>query len=138
MIMDKRGPVLRNVPVSPVNVIAEDNINENILYLGTDNGLYVSLNRGKVGRFSNGMPNVAVHDVVIQKKARDLVVGTHGRSIYKVNVDQIEQLTDVLAENVHIFEINKIKKSKDWETVGVHTKATDPKATIWFYSNIQK
>jgi hypothetical protein len=30
-----------NVPVSPVNVIAEDNINENILYLGTDNGLYV-------------------------------------------------------------------------------------------------
>jgi hypothetical protein len=44
--------------------------------------------------FSNGMPNVAVHDVVLQKKARDLVVGTHGRSIYKVNVDQIEQLTD--------------------------------------------
>jgi hypothetical protein len=40
------------------------------------------------------MPNVAVHDVVLQKKARDLVVGTHGRSIYKVNVDQIEQLTD--------------------------------------------
>jgi hypothetical protein len=48
------------------------------------------------------MPNVAVHDVVIQKKARDLVVGTHGRSIYKVNVDQIEQLTDkVLAENAY-------------------------------------
>jgi hypothetical protein len=49
MIMDKRGPVLWNVPVSPVNVIAEDNINENILYLGTDNGL-CSLNRGKVGK----------------------------------------------------------------------------------------
>jgi hypothetical protein len=41
-----------NVPVSPVNVIAEDNINENILYLGTDNGLYVSFEqREKLGRF---------------------------------------------------------------------------------------
>jgi 5,10-methylenetetrahydrofolate reductase len=79
------------------------------------------------------MPNVAVHDVVIQKKARDLVVGTHGRSIYKVNVDQIEQLTDkVLAENVHIFEINKIKKSKDWETVGVHTKLLTQKLLFGF------
>ncbi|MFV8363209.1 glycosyl hydrolase [Flavobacterium sp. ZT3P35] len=130
--------IVGNVPVSPVNVIAEDNINENILYLGTDNGLYVSLNRGKSWEdFSNGMPNVAVHDVVLQKKARDLVVGTHGRSIYKVNVDQIEQLTDkVLAENVHIFEVNKIKKSKDWgNSWSSWAKATDPKATIWFYSN---
>jgi hypothetical protein len=53
-------------------------------------------------------------------------------------VDQIEQLTDVLAENVHIFEINKIKKSKDWGNSWSSYKATDPKATIWFYSNIQK
>jgi hypothetical protein len=46
-----------NVPVSPVNVIAEDNINENILYLGTDNGLYVSRTERKVGKIlSNGMP----------------------------------------------------------------------------------
>ena len=127
-----------NVPVSPVNVIAEDNINENILYLGTDNGLYVSLNRGKSwDDFSNGMPNVAVHDVVIQKKARDLVVGTHGRSIYKVNLEHMQQLTDkVVAENVHIFEVNKIKKSKDWgNSWSSWAKATDPKATIWFYSN---
>jgi len=108
------------------------------LYLGTDNGLYVSLNRGKSwDDFSNGMPNVAVHDVVIQKKARDLVVGTHGRSIYKVNLEQMQQLTDkVVAENVHIFEINKIKKSKDWgNSWSSWAKATDPKAIIWFYSN---
>jgi hypothetical protein len=62
----------------------EDNVNENILYLGTDNGLYVSLNKVQSWEdFSNGMPNVAVHDVVIQKKAKDLVVGTHGRSFIK-------------------------------------------------------
>ncbi len=74
---------------------------------------------------------------MLQKKAKDLVVGTHGRSIYKVNVDQIEQLTDkVLAENLHIFEVNKIKKSKDWgSSWSSWAKATDPKAVVWFYSN---
>ena len=130
--------IASNLPTSPVNVIVEDNINENILYVGTDNGLYVSLNKGASWEdFSNGMPSVAVHDVVLQKKAKDLVVGTHGRSIYKVNVDQIEQLTDkVLAENLHIFEVNKIKKSKDWgNSWSSWAKATDPKAVVWFYSN---
>jgi hypothetical protein len=55
-------------------------------------------------------------------------------------VDQIEQLTDkVLAENVHIFEINKIKNQKIGNSWSSWAKATDPKATIWFYSNtIQK
>jgi hypothetical protein len=84
----------------------------------------MSLNREKWEDFSNGMPNVAVHDVVIQRK-RELVVG-HGRSIYKVNVDQIEQLTDkVLAENVHIFEINKIKNQKIGNSWSSWAKATD-------------
>lgn len=127
-----------NLPASPVNVIAEDNVNENILYLGTDNGLYVSLNKGASwDDFSNGMPNVAVHDVVIQKKAKDLVVATHGRSIYKVNLEQIQQLNDkVVAQNLHIFEINKIKKSKEWgNSWSSWAKALEPTVEIWFYSN---
>ena len=34
----------------------------------------------------NGLPPVAVHDLVIQTEAHDLIVGTHGRSIYKINL----------------------------------------------------
>ncbi|OAB31334.1 hypothetical protein SAMN05444395_101700 [Flavobacterium fryxellicola] len=130
--------IAANLPASPVNVIVEDYVNENILYLGTDNGLYVSLNKGASwDDFSNGMPNVAVHDVVIQKKAKDLVVGTHGRSIYKVNLDQVQQLSDkVVAENLHIFELKKIKKSREWgNSWSSWAKASEPKAEIWFYSN---
>ncbi|WP_158730270.1 MULTISPECIES: sialidase family protein [unclassified Flavobacterium] len=130
--------IASNIPVSPVNVIAEDPNNENVLYLGTDNGLYVSLNKGKTWEdFSNGMPNVAVHDLVIQKKAKDLVVGTHGRSIYKVNLDQVQNINDkVLASTIHIFELKKIKKSREWgNSWSAWAKPTDPKAEIWFYSN---
>ncbi len=80
---------------------------------------------------------VAVHDLVIQKKVKDLVVGTHGRSIYKVNVDAVGQLTDaVLAKNIHVLEPKKIRKSREWgNSWSVWSKPTDPKAEIWFYSN---
>jgi hypothetical protein len=121
-----------------VNVIVEDNVNENVLYVGTDNGLYVSLNKGTSwDDFSYGIPNVAVHDLVIQKKAKDLVVGTHGRSVYKVNLDQVQQLNDkVVAENLHVFELKKIKKSKEWgNSWSSWAKTSEPKVEIWFYSN---
>lgn len=130
--------IANNLPASPVNVIVEDNVNENVLYVGTDNGLYVSLNKGTSwDDFSNGIPNVAVHDLVIQKKAKDLVVGTHGRSVYKVNLDQVQQLDDkVVVENLYIFELKKIKKSKEWgNSWSSWAKASEPKAEIWFYSN---
>ncbi|RTY96183.1 glycosyl hydrolase [Flavobacterium sp. GSP27] len=130
--------IANNLPASPVNVIVEDNVNENVIYVGTDNGLYVSLNKGTSwDDFSNGIPNVAVHDLVIQKKAKDLVVGTHGRSIYKVNLDQVQQLNDkVVAENLHVFELKKIKKTKEWgNSWSSWAKASEPKAEIWFYSN---
>ncbi|TDE54967.1 WD40/YVTN/BNR-like repeat-containing protein [Flavobacterium sp. GT3P67] len=130
--------IANNLPASPVNVIVEDNVNENILYLGTDNGLYVSLNKGTSwDDFSNGIPNVAVHDVVIQKKAKDLVVGTHGRSVYKVNLGQVQELNDkVVAKNLHVFELKKIEKSKNWgNSWSSWAKASEPKVEIWFYSN---
>ncbi|RTY92811.1 glycosyl hydrolase [Flavobacterium sp. RSP46] len=130
--------IANNLPASPVNVIVEDNVNENVIYVGTDNGLYVSLNKGTSwDDFSNGIPNVAVHDLVIQKKAKDLVVGTHGRSVYKVNLDQVQQLNDkVVAENLHVFELKKIKKTKEWgNSWSSWAKASEPKAEIWFYSN---
>ncbi len=130
--------IANNLPVSPVNVIVEDNVNENVLYVGTDNGLYVSLNKGTTwDDFSNGISNVAVHDLVIQKKVKDLVVGTHGRSIYKVNLEQVQQLNDkVVAENLHVFELKKIKKAREWgNSWSSWAKASEPKAEIWFYSN---
>lgn len=104
-----------NIPSSAVNVIKEDSKNSQILYVGTDNGLYTSFNNGNSWDiFSNGIPNVAVHDLVIQERDGDLVVGTHGRSIYKTNISQIQQYHKVSEKSIHIFEIDNIRSSSRW------------------------
>ena len=78
------------MPYSPLNVIIEDPIKENILYVGNDNGVYVSFDMGKSWEpFSKGLTSAAVHDLVIQKKENHLVVGTHGRSIYIADLSLI-------------------------------------------------
>jgi photosystem II stability/assembly factor-like uncharacterized protein len=130
--------IANNLPSSPVNVIIEDSVNEDILYVGTDNGLYISLDRGATwDDFSAGIPTVAVHDLVIQKKAKDLIVGTHGRSIYKVNLEQIQQLKkEVLAKDLYVFEVKKRAKLKQWGSRWSDWSETiEPKVEIWFYSN---
>ena len=75
------------LPISSVNVIKEDPFNENLVYLGTDNGAYISFDNGDSWQpFSNGLNKVSVHDLVIQSEAKELLLGTHGRSIYKTDL----------------------------------------------------
>ena len=65
--------------------------------------------------FNQGLPAVAVHDLKIQPKSKDLVVGTHGRSIYKVNISELEQLNpSILESSVHLFVPEKIRASNRW------------------------
>ena len=108
--------ITANLPNFPVNVLIEDDVNSSILYVGTDNGLFISLYRGKNWQpFTNGLPAVAVHDVVLQTEAHDLVIGTHGRSIFKVNVKSVQQLTEEIQnKDLVIFKIDKITHSKYW------------------------
>ena len=127
-----------NLPQSPVNVILEDTENENLLFVGTDNGLFVSLDKGKNWiDFSSEMPNVAVHDLVIQPKAKELLVGTHGRSLYKVNIDKIQLLSsETLSKSLYVYEVPSVKKSDRWgSSWSTWAKPFEPKAEIWFYSN---
>ena len=80
-----------NLPDEPLNVIREDPEYEDILYLGSDNGLYASFNRGKTFMSFN-LPSAPVHDIVIQKTAKEIVVATHGRSIYIASLDEIYKI----------------------------------------------
>lgn len=75
-------------------VIKEGLQNPNLLILGTEMGMYFSLNRGETwSKFKSNFPSVAVHDVAIHPRDQDLVVGTHGRSIWTVNISALEALT---------------------------------------------
>jgi photosystem II stability/assembly factor-like uncharacterized protein len=79
-------------------VITEDPVNPNLLFLGTEWGLWISLDGGRQwARFEGGLPKrVAVHDVVVHPRTGDLVIGTHGRSIYVL--DDLAPLRALTAE----------------------------------------
>ena len=121
-----------------VNVIVEDSANENILYVGTDNGLFISLDKGITWQdFSNEMPKVAVHDAVVQSKAKEVIIGTHGRSIYKMDSSKVQELTnEILAKSIHLYKVNDRTKSDRWGSQSyAWEKPSEPSTEIWLYSN---
>jgi ligand-binding sensor domain-containing protein len=84
----------KDLPLEPINVVKEDPKNENILYVGTDGGLYVSFDRGQsFMMWNSGLPkSVPVHDIAIQERENEIVLGTHGRSIYIAKLDDVQGL----------------------------------------------
>ncbi len=85
--------IAKDLPYESVNVIREDPTNENILYIGTDGGLYVSLNGGNSCMMWNkGLPySIPVHDIAIQPRDNEIVLGTHGRSLYIAGLGDIQK-----------------------------------------------
>jgi len=75
-------------------VVWEDPKNESIIYVGTDGGLYVSFDRGNTFvTWNGGLPkSVPVHDIAIQQRDNEIVLGTHGRSLYVAKLDDVQKL----------------------------------------------
>jgi photosystem II stability/assembly factor-like uncharacterized protein len=105
-----------DLPLEPVNVLKEDPKNPDILYVGTDHGIYVSLNKGKnFMAMKKGFPNAPVHDLVIHPRDNDLVLGTHGRSFYVASVEHLQQLTpDIILKPVYLFQMEPINHNVRW------------------------
>jgi photosystem II stability/assembly factor-like uncharacterized protein len=87
--------------------IQQDYVNPNILYLGTEMGLYISLDRGQNWtKFTNNMPAVAVHHVTMHPKEHSLILATHGRGI--IIIDDLQPLRELSAaiveKDVHFFK----------------------------------
>jgi photosystem II stability/assembly factor-like uncharacterized protein len=106
--------ISKGLPAEPVNVVIEDPNSANVLYCGTDHGLYASHNAGvSWGLMSHDLPRVAVHDLVIQQRERDLVIGTHGRSIWIADVDNTGALDTLTSASCVLFDINPVRK-RNW------------------------
>lgn len=104
-----------DLPAEPVNVVLEDPHNPEVIYVGTDHAAYVSIDGGSSFQGFSGMPHAPVHDMKIQKRTRELVIGTHGRSIYIGNVEHLEALTPkILTTTVHLFDIEPVPYSENW------------------------
>ena len=127
-----------DLPLSPVNVIKEDPENEHILYVGTDKGLYISLNRGysfhPAG--NNEIPPVAVHDLVISPEKSELIVGTHGRSLYKGDIKQIRILDSLISNSdLYVYKIEDVYYSKRWGSKSYSwSNIYDPSVEVLIYS----
>ncbi|MDA7951586.1 MAG: hypothetical protein MPJ24_08865 [Pirellulaceae bacterium] len=85
--------------------LREDTQNPNLLFLGTEFAAYASIDRGKSWTKINGdLPTVAIHDFAISDKAAELVAGTHGRSLWIMDIAWLRQLNPrMLANGSHLF-----------------------------------
>jgi len=81
-----------NIPLGPVNVIREDAVDRNILYVGTDIGVYVSKDQGKTWSVLGGnLPSTYVHDLVIHPRDNIIVIATHGRGMWALDANPINE-----------------------------------------------
>ncbi len=101
-------------------VIREDHRNPNLLFVGTEFGLWLS-NRGggRWVRLKNNLPTVPVRDMEIVPRRDELVVATFGRSIYILDIAPLQELDDsVLAKPAHLFRIKPARSYRRRNTYG--------------------
>jgi photosystem II stability/assembly factor-like uncharacterized protein len=104
-----------NLPQSVANVIIQDPVNPDLLYCGLDNGTYVSLDKGNNWHFFNKMLNVASYDMIVHPRDNELVVGTHGRSVYVADVKPLQALKEgAYNKAVLAFVPESVKHSDRW------------------------
>jgi len=129
-------PLIGNLPAEAVNCIVQDAVNPDLLYAGTDEGAYISLDFGKhwevlVGKF----PNVAVYDMLVHPRENELVIATHGRSMYVLDAKPLQQLTtENLQKPLTIFPLPSIKYSKQWgKKLNLYSDVREPALSFMYY-----
>ena len=102
-----------NIPDgSTVNVIREHFNNENLLFIGTERGAYFSIDRGSSWHSFKNIPMVPVDDIAIHPRENDLILGTHGRSIWVLDdITPLVQLTEnVLKSESFLFDVRPAER----------------------------
>ena len=107
-----------NLTKASANVLVEDRDNPSLLFLGTDHGLFVTMDRGDHwAPFQNNLPVLPVRDLVIHPRENDLVVGTHGRGAFVTDITPLQELTpDVLLQDLYLFppEAKGLRVESGW------------------------
>ena len=90
-----------------VQVIREDPKNKDLLYVGTEFGLYLSTNGARWQRFMGNLPTVRVDDILIHPRDGDLIVATHGRSVWIADdITPLQQLSpSILAQDAALLDV---------------------------------
>lgn len=99
-----------NIPENAyIWVVREDPKNTSIIYVGTELGIYVSLTGGKnwIKLHLKNLPTVAVHDILIHPQENDLIIGTHGRSMWILDdISFLQEITsEIIKQPVYLFTV---------------------------------
>jgi len=96
-----------NLPSAPINVVVQDRRNRELLFVGTDAGVFVTIDGGRSwNRLTANLPTVAVHDLTIHPRENDLVLGTYGRAFWTGDITPLQELTPrVLDATAYLFDI---------------------------------
>jgi len=122
-----------NLPENVANVIVQDPKIPSLLYAGLDPGTYVSFNDGNQWFLVNGIPNVPAYDMVVHPRDYDLVVGTHGRSVYIMDVNPLHTVAKHMDQTILALKTNGIHYSDRWGQRSVpYRKVFEPEVK-WMY-----
>ena len=89
--------IVGNLPNETINVVREDPHNKNILYVGTDMGVFITFDGGTTWEtLHGGISHLPVHDMVIQERENDLVIATHARGCFVLNLKTVQSITPEL------------------------------------------
>ena len=104
------------LPAEPINVVYEDHKNPDLLFVGNDTGVFVSIDRGgRWVKMNNNIPNIAIHDLLVHPRENDLVLGSYGRGLWVTNIGPLQELTGaVLAKDAHLFAIKPVTQRVTW------------------------
>jgi len=102
-----------DLPESVANVIIQDPVQADLLYAGLDNGTYVSLDHGLSWHFFHKMLNVSSYDMLVHPRENELVVGTHGRSVFVSDVKPLQALKN-FNKPIMAFATESIRYSERW------------------------
>ena len=124
-----------NLPESAANVIIQDPVNPDLLYCGLDNGTYASLDKGTSWLTFNKMLNVAAYDMVVHPRDNELVVGTHGRSVFVADVKPLQALKDGGAnKGIIAFSPENMRYNERWgEKQFAWSDVHKPMANVLYY-----
>jgi photosystem II stability/assembly factor-like uncharacterized protein len=135
--------IVRGIPENEfVHVVREDPNRKGLLYAGTERGMYVSFDDGEHWQtLQLNLPIVPIHDIAIQAREKDLVVGTHGRSFWVLdNLTPLHQLNDeVTKADIVLFKPNDTYRieSFSFERAGV-ALGKNPQGGVVCYYNFKK
>jgi photosystem II stability/assembly factor-like uncharacterized protein len=82
--------ISKGIPLGPVNVIREDPADRNVLYVGTDQGVYVTTDGAKTWNvLGANLPSTYVHDLIIHPRDNIIVIATHGRGMWALDANPV-------------------------------------------------